>query len=266
MSEIHLKGTVLAVTERCTLKCKLCFAYIPYHENPRDMTMTEIEKVLERYFSIVDTVETFGITGGECFMHKDLVEILELVDSYKQQILKGIDIVTNGTLMPSEKLVHYLRNNKDRVRVIISNYGVHSAKVADIEEIFKKEEINYRIDSYSGDNLFHGGWVDMRDHSLKHHTQEEIENQGRRCFFRNRKNYTIRKGELHNCGRSYWRITTGIVPRIPGEYVNLLDPVETIEEQRRQLIELEQKICVSSCAYCMGITDKTERHIPAEQL
>ena len=95
---LHLKNTAFAITERCTLKCKLCFAYIPYHNNPRDMSIYEIDTILNSYFSIVSSVDYFCVTGGEPLLHRKLLTILEMINTYSLQINKTIDLITNGTL------------------------------------------------------------------------------------------------------------------------------------------------------------------------
>jgi len=262
----HLKNTALAITERCTLRCKLCFAYIPYHENPVHMSLEYIEDVLSRYFAIVASVDCFCITGGEPLLHPDLLTILEMVQGYSSQINTSIDLITNGTMDMPDDIIGFLKEHKDRIRVIISDYGKYSPKAESVAEQVRSAGIEVRVEGYSGDSPLHGGWIDCTDHSLKHFTQEEVDAQGRRCYFKNKRGYTIRNGELHNCGRSYWRMRQGIVPRNPEEYLNLLDTTVSVEEQRETLRRLHKKVSVTSCAYCWGTNSDRERRPPAEQL
>ena len=262
---IHLRNTALAITERCTLRCKLCFAYIPYHKNPKDMTLTDVETVLKRYFSLVASVDFFCITGGEPLLHPQLVPILEELGKYDSQIIERIDLITNGTIDISSDLMQFLAKNKDRVRIIVSNYGMHSPKANLITEKLAANNVCFRTEEYNGDNPLHGGWLDCREHKLKHLSQEDVDAQGLSCYFKNKRGYTIRKGELHNCGRSYWRMLNGIIPRNKNEYINLLDTSSSILDQRRVLRKLHDCISVTSCAYCDSGADR-KRYAPAEQL
>ena len=262
---LHLKNTALAITERCTLKCKLCIAYIPYHVNPRDMAINEVETVLERYFSIVTSVDAFCVTGGEPLLHPDLLTILNMLNDYSDQINKTLDITTNGTLDISDKIISFLENNRNRTRVIIGDYGKYSPKAKTLTEKLRSLGINARDDCNHGDSPLYGGWIDDRDFSQKHFTQHAIDEQGQSCFYRD-KGFPIRKGELHNCVRSYWRIHQKVVSPIPDEFIDLLDTSASIEEQRETLRSLKEKVSVSSCAYCWGTNDQSKRYPPAEQL
>ncbi|HNX91351.1 MAG TPA: radical SAM protein [Candidatus Omnitrophota bacterium] len=263
---IHLKNTALAITERCTLRCKLCFAYIPYHDNPQDITIDVLDTILRRYFSIVSSVDHFCVTGGEPLVHPHLCAILNMINGYSGQINKTIDIITNGTLDIKDDVLGFLKQNKDKTRVIISDYGKYSPKTKTLEERLRSSGIIVRIERYAADDPLYGGWIDCRDHSLKHFTQEEIDRQGKHCYFKNKRGYTIRKGELHNCGRSYWRMLKNIIPRNPEEYLNLLDMETPIEHQREILRKLHKKDSVTSCAYCWGANARSKRYKPAEQL
>ena len=68
--ETYLKRTTFKITSKCTLKCKLCLAYIPYYKNPKDLSYENAKKILARFFSLVDKIGTFSITGGEPFINK----------------------------------------------------------------------------------------------------------------------------------------------------------------------------------------------------
>ena len=262
----YLKNTAFAITERCTLKCKLCIAFIPYHVNPRDMTIDEINTILDRYFSIVSSVDSFCITGGEPLLHPDLLNIFEMINRYSSQINKTMDITTNGTLDFKDEVVRFVEYNKDKARVIISDYGKCSPKAKTLVKKLRSLGINVRVDYYNGESPLYRGWVDCSDHSLKHFTQHDIDEQGKSCFYKNKRGYPIRKGELHNCARSYWRMLQNIIPRNPDEYVDLLDASVSVEKQRETLRKLHEKVSVTSCAYCWGTNDQSKRYVPAEQL
>lgn len=78
--------------------------------------------------------------------------------------------------------------------------------------------------------------------------------------------FVIYDGELHCCSRSYWRIKNQIIPKVKGEYVPLLDDTISLEEKRRDLIEMNSKKSSSSCAYCVGLCNDAKRVQPAQQL
>lgn len=266
---MNLRRTTMVITQRCTLKCKLCLAFMPYYENPVDMTLSDVEKTLKSYFDIVDYVGIFSVTGGEPLMHKDIAKIMEMVFSYRNQIEDTIDMVTNGTIPIGEDLLQVLQDNKDKARIIVSNYGKDLSK--NIDKVIKALEewgINYRVQNYAGDdNWLFDGWVDFSDHSLKHDTPEKLRQQALRCIFRRGHYYVINDGELHPCSRSYWRMRTGVIPKNKEQYIDLLHAnEEETEELKERLKSIENLEALNSCAYCNGVYNGIKRYKPAEQL
>ena len=265
MVTIHLKRSALSITQRCTLKCKLCNAYTPYYKKPIDMSFGQVSKVLDRYFSIVDSVGIFSVLGGEPLMHRDISKILNKLNSYSGQITERIDLVTNGTLNMNDETFAYFVDNAPKVKVIISHYGKYSPKADALAAKLDVHGANYRVAKYYGDDLLYGGWIDYRDHSKKHFTQEAIEQQAQNCIVRKEQYYLISEGEMHTCTRAHWRMRQGIIPRNPAEYLYLLDDRVSIEQQRITLDNMDKMIGTTSCAYCAGSNKERKRYVPAEQ-
>ncbi|MBU5676669.1 radical SAM protein [Alkaliphilus sp. MSJ-5] len=263
---INLQRTTLVITQHCTLKCKHCLAFIPYIKNPKHMILEDVEKVLKGYFSIVDSVGIFSITGGEPLMHKELLEILKNVLKYSTQIRDTIDIVTNGTLKMKTELLDFLQVNARKFRVIISDYGPLSPNVDILVKDLSDRNIEHRVAKYYGEDLTYDGWVDFSDHSQKHFTKSEIETQAKRCIFRQGRYYVITDGELHPCSRSAWRMRSEIISSYEDQKIDLLGDMIDINIQKEKLLELDNRVSLTSCAYCDGVHEDSERIIPAEQL
>lgn len=80
------------------------------------------------------------------------------------------------------------------------------------------------------------------------------------------KYFVINEGELHSCSRSYWRMRQGLIPRVEGEYVPLLDDSVSLEKKREYILHMLSQASSTSCGYCVGFKNGIERHYPAEQL
>ncbi|TCL59371.1 radical SAM family protein [Kineothrix alysoides] len=266
MQRTDIWRTALCVSQRCTLRCKLCLAFIPYYENPKDLSLAETKDVLKSYFSVVDTVKTFTVTGGEPLMNKELAEILKVVYSYKSQITESVDFVTNATLDIPEDILQIFERNADITRLVLSDYGDLSPKIQSISEELGKRNITYRISNFHGDDLYFDGWIDFTDHSKKIDDLELRDAQGRECIHRSGRYFVINDGELHSCSRSYWRMGQETIPRIKGEYIDLTSSSITIEEKRKDLSHMFSQASSTSCGYCVGLRNNVKRHYPAEQL
>ena len=113
---MKIRRTTFVITQKCTLKCKLCLAFMPYYKNPVNTTLEEAERIVNNYFNIVDEVQIFSITGGEPLVNPELVNIIKKVLTYRDKITNTIDIVTNGTLMFRDDLLELLEKNNDKIK------------------------------------------------------------------------------------------------------------------------------------------------------
>lgn len=263
----NIKRTVLNITTYCNLKCKHCLAFIPYYKDPKNMSYEEAKKVLEIYFQVVDSVEHFTVTGGEPLLNVDLKLILQETFKYLNQITQSVDFVTNGTMEIPDEILDLFEENREKTKIVLSNYGENLSKRIDsIEKKLCDRRINYRVSKFYGDSLYYDGWIDFTDQTMKWDNEQDREKNAQGCIHRLGKYFVINNGELHCCSRSFWRIKNGIIPKIEGEYVPLLDESISIERKRELLMEMLNKKSSSSCAYCVGLRNDVSRVLPAQQL
>lgn len=202
-------------------------------------------------------------------MNPYVAQILEKVLEHRNQIVNSCDLVTNGTIMFNDEILKIMEANKDIMRVIISDYGKGlSKKVGEIEKEVKKRGINYRIQHYDvkAESWTYDGWVDFRDHTLKHDTEEKLIAQGKRCIFRIGHYWVINDGELHPCSRQYWRMHNEIIEYDLSGFIDLNQDNLDVLAERQKLYVLENGPYLKSCAYCNGCYAGIKRHRPAEQL
>ncbi|MCD6498488.1 MAG: radical SAM protein [Deltaproteobacteria bacterium] len=94
-----LESVFLFVTSRCNSKCKTCF-YASELNQGRDMTLEQIQTISRT----APKFDKLWLSGGEPFLRKDLVEIIEAF--YKNNGIKSINLPTNGLLTePVERMV-----------------------------------------------------------------------------------------------------------------------------------------------------------------
>lgn len=262
MNKIILPSTSIMVTEACTLKCKLCLAFVPYYQKHTQMNLQEAETIFERYFQIVDGVEKVSITGGEPLLNPEIDSILKLLYGYADKISKEIIFITNGSIRFSDTLLETFADNK-KMKVIVNNYSTLLSPYAE-ENYNKLCEKGINAILYTEDNRY--GWIDCRNHELKHKTKEACEQQARGCAFFQGKKYVINRGRLYTCTRAAYRIQENIIPYTDEAFLDLLDDEMTISFQRNKLNTLLNASSTISCAYCDGLTEKSVKYRAAEQL
>lgn len=138
---LSLHSLELPITERCSLKCRDCSNLMQYFTHPQDANIAETLSDADKILRSVDRIEQLRLLGGEPFvsnqLHRYVNHFVEL------DKIGFVHIYSNGTILPTGENLKCLKHKK--VFVNISNYGKISKKIADIQALFQKEEILYRV-------------------------------------------------------------------------------------------------------------------------
>lgn len=256
----NMLSTSIMVTDYCTLNCKLCLAYVPYLQNRKRLSLAEAKTVFAHYFSMINHVDKFSITGGEPFTNPELVDILFELFKYQDKISEII-IITNGTIRLPAEFLRNISGNK-KIKLIVNNYGSMSRFASENRELLNECGIKNIL--YDESNRY--AWVDCRDHSLKHKTLEATENQANTCVFWGGKKYLINHGKLYSCTRSWYRIENNLISNSEEDYVDLMEKNFDAEKGSEKLLNLLARKYSTSCAYCSGRTEKSVLYPAAEQI
>ncbi len=138
------------ITTKCTLKCRDCNALIPKFNSVShiEVDVEEFKRNLDKLCNSVNKIRHFVLIGGEPLMHPKLHEILEY--TCQKSNIDIIRILSNGTIVPSQKLLDILSENNKKVYFYISNYAVNGevkplVKHDAIIERLKQANIKYQI-------------------------------------------------------------------------------------------------------------------------
>lgn len=88
------------VTERCNLRCKHCYQG---EETPEDLLTSRLHTIFNQYAKFLFDKKIPGhlvVTGGEPFIRKDFLGLLELIHSRKH--LMDYGILSNGSFIDSD--------------------------------------------------------------------------------------------------------------------------------------------------------------------
>lgn len=133
------------ITSRCTLKCRNCNIFISHIVHHQDISLEDLKKNFDIFFDSVDFVYEYTLLGGEPFRHEKIKEIIEyLAEVYGDRIGK-INLISNGTIVPGEKILSVL--SQYHVSVHISDYTSAVAYSAKLDEV-RKTLTDYGIEYY----------------------------------------------------------------------------------------------------------------------
>lgn len=267
---LTMEHATILISLVCNLKCKLCSAFSPYYTDAKHPDLENEKEALRKFFHIVSYVDKFTICGGEPLLYPFLAEVLDFLQQYKSKI--GLmEILTNGTIIPSEKLLYQMRRyEKKAFCVLIDDYGSNlSRNVPRISDLLTQSNISYMVRNYTHENPHCGGWVDFGDLTVKKClTQEAVEEKYSKCAYPQKLGFSFAIGPdgcMFPCGPSRRCRALGVIEG-QAEYINLLDDSLSAEAQRNKISAVLHGRSLEACAYCNGLCEDSPRFMPAEQL
>ena len=252
---VHLD---VVLTECCTLRCKSCSNLMQYYHHPENLDADEVISSLRKVFAAM-RVSQLKLLGGEPFVcQKTLIKVLEYLKDQTDRF-DEVDIITNGTLIPSEECINAMKNTP-KLKVVFSNYGELSSKLKEFSELCGKEEIAFDI---VGDD----SWWDFGGMKLREEKESKTQHRFDGCYSR-RLCTSLYRGKLYVCPRQAHAIRLGLVPEESSELVDVMSPEFDDPSKLHDAIYalIDRKKRISSCKYC-GCDDwiKVPRAVQAER-
>ncbi len=269
MEALYMHKISFYPTLKCNLRCKLCAVSSPYYEAPYHPEMQRLCGHVDRYFEIVHKVGMVSISGGEPFIRSDLSEFIMHIAKHSDKV-NQFDVVTNGSIVPGDKLVDSFSALGSKLRIIVDDYGPNLSrvvqKVCDKLSRLKEAKVEMRK-QYDG--AYCGGWVDYGiSESSRKKSDEEAKQLYTKCAYPTKIKFcaSIVDGILYPCAPLRRFIELNVIEARPDETFDLYDKTYTDDEIRERIAALYSKDVLSACAYCNGLCDDSVRYAPAEQL
>jgi organic radical activating enzyme len=235
------------VTNRCTLKCKHCADLIPLINKPKDVDYVDLIQDIDKIFNSVDYIHRILLAGGELFLHPEIDKIIDKCINSKK--IKCVQITTNGTIIPNDKILKMLSNKKVFVRV--SNYGEVAKNRNKLLGLLKYHNINY-------DDCRNQKWSYMGELNCRNRTKRQLEKVFNECEVRHC--IGLHDGKIHLCTRSAVGVKLNIVPKDGKDYINIRTASSNII--RKRIGSLYNKDYIQACNFCDGINSRSKK-IPA---
>lgn len=245
-NELDIVRLVVVLGTKCSLRCRDCSNLMPYYKPQEDFDKEEIITSLNNITEKTQSILKCELIGGEPFLSKNLSDVLEYV--IKNEIIKAVEITTNGTIIPNEKLIPLLKNPKVQIR--ISDYGEVVDK-SNIIAFLQEHSINYHL--LDCEKWVLAGGVETRNKSKK-----ELVKQYRMCH----SGYYCKplyKGKIFSCARAAGLYDLGFMK--DKEYVEVFENFD--EKEMKEFLLRDFSI---ACNYCDSATKNMVYTSPAVQL
>lgn len=235
---LFLQSLDVAITDKCSLRCRDCSNLMQYFESPQDAEKEQLLETVDRIMQAADFVAELRVLGGEPFVSKELPAYIERLCQY--QNIWSVVVYTNGTILPKGESLSCLRRKNVVVR--ISNYGPVSRHVPELVRLFEENEILYSV----ANDL---KWQDCSGFDFRGRTEPALETLYQTCCVKG--TLALRNGMLYACPFAANAAALGAVPAEADETLAILDGKDTAA-LREELQTFLEKPFFKICNYCAG--------------
>lgn len=230
------------ITEKCSLNCRNCDAYIPFRTNPR---MDSFDLIIESYNkmkNVCDYIENIDLFGGEPLIHPEIDKITNYF--VEEKSCGKVTIITNGTIVPNDNLVQILKSPKCMIRM--SDYGGLSKKKEEIISLCKREKINYEVTNYQY-------WDKLPPFRHANETAEQLDSKFNACTTNM---FYIKNGKLFQCVvlAGLYNLEEQVIPDYEKNYIDLQreNTELLINDIKKYIRQLHERRHLDACKYCPG--------------
>lgn len=243
--KLIISRIVVTTGPRCTLKCKDCANLMPHYREPYDLDINSILEDVRTLFSKIDKCICVNIVGGEPFMYPYLDVLLE--ELIKNDKLLYVELTTNATIIPEEKVLKLLQSRK--VVVNISDYG----NIVLLSRFASKMD-EYGILSYC---ISDEKWIDCGNVIARGRNERELRELYCSCGSA-KMCKTLMKGKLFDCARA--------ASLYDLNYTSDIFYIDIYSEKKKDVVEFFAKETSKACDYCDFSVPQKKYIAPAEQI
>lgn len=262
-NKVYFSSVSFLPSTVCNLKCRHCLNFNPFAKKFYVRTWEDIVRDIDLFFSRVDYIMLFHISGGEPMLYKHLADIVEYIDKNYGNKIGTLRTVTNGTVIPNDGILSRL--SKCRIEVTVDDYRdavpQYRENFDKIIDKFNEYGIKYYINKADS-------WIDLApertDYSMM--SDEQLQRHRAEC---NQSWQELRDGKLYSCNYAAYATVAGLAGEQDEEEtfdLNAMTP-----EQKKELIEFRlgytSKGYTNFCKKCRGFVSSNEVEVmPAEQV
>lgn len=250
--ELNIPQIEFCLTTQCSLKCKDCCALMPQFNQKGHIKMSvdEFKTTLNQLLENVNSIRKLIILGGEPLLRSELPDLLEYAASKDK--VHHIAIVSNGTMIPNQKLIEVLKKY-NKIIFYMSNYLGNS----DIEPILKYDKIKELLKQNGLKYQMMESWSWFKECGFaKNKLPEETAIHNYNTCHRTKCLQTLDR-KIDICSKAFSGRNLGLVDT--KDYIDL-DQTKNLKED---LINFYRKDMIDACEYCILSKEKVA---PAIQL
>ena len=258
-NKVYFSSISFLPSTRCNLNCRYCLNFNPFAKEFFVRDLPSLKMDVDLFFQCVERIMLFHISGGEPFLYKNITDIIEYIDSNYGNKIDKLRTVTNGTIIPSDKVCNKL--SKCNIEVTIDDYTNALPKTKNKLDMLVKKFKEYGIKHYINkvDN-----WINLAPEAT------DFSNMPEDFLIKHRDECTqswqeLRNGKLYNCNYASYASVAGIAGEEDIEEVYDLSQYNS--SKAKELIEFRlgftTKGYTNFCKTCRGFKSTNNIDVPA---
>ena len=247
----------------CNLKCRHCLNFNPFAKKFFIREWEELIKDVDLFFTCVDRIMLFHISGGEPMIYKHTADLAMYIDQNYGDKIDTLRMVTNGTIVPDDEVLKKL--SQCRIEITVDDYREavpqFSKQFDQLINKLNQYQIKYYINKADS-------WIDLASEKTDYSnwSEKQLEEHRESC---EQSWQELRDGKLYSCNYAAYATVAGIAGEQDLEEV--YDLTEFSQEKKKELVEFRlgytTKGYTNFCKKCRGFTpENSEKVEVAEQI
>ncbi len=261
--KVYFSSISFLPSTACNLNCKNCLNFNPFAKKFFVREWDELVKDVDLFFSCVDHIMLFHVSGGEPMLYKHTADLIEYIDRKYGDRIDTLRTVTNGTIVPKDDVLEKL--SKCNVEITVDDYRDAVPKYNEqFDKLIQKLEeyhIRYYINKAES-------WIDLAPERTDYSnlSDEKLEQHREQC---SQSWQELRNGKLYSCNYAAYATVAGIAGEQDIE--ETYDLKQFDPRKRKELVEFRlgytTKGYTNFCKKCRGfVWQNSEEMQPAVQV
>ncbi len=261
--KVYFSSISFLPSTACNLNCRYCLNFNPFAKQFYVREWKELVQDIDLFFSCVDHIMLFHVSGGEPMLYKYTADLLEYIDKNYGDRIDTLRTVTNGTIVPKEEILQKL--SMCDVELTVDDYRNKVPQFnTQFEELIRKLE-EYHIKYYINKA---DSWIDLAPERTDYTswTEDKLITHRDNC---NQSWQELRGGKIYSCNYAAYASVAGIAGEQDLE--EIYDLSDFSSDKKKELVEFRlgytTKGYTGFCRKCRGFTlENSEGVEPAVQL
>jgi len=257
---VYFKDVCFIPSTACNLNCECCLNFTPYLKQMRSEPIDALKEQIDLFFSKVDYIGLFHVSGGEPILYPRFKELLAYLDEHYRAQIHQLATTTNGTLEYPDDVCQVLREH--HVLLISDDYT--DALPGNREFFLSLMARLERNGVWYGRNKVEI-WIDLAPETTDNSAMSPDELAGfcTECAIPFHEYFG---GRLYACNYAHFAEKAGLCVCDESEY---FDFSAMGKDQKKELIEFRlgytEKGYVEFCKHCAGFSNNPYKRKPAAQ-